>query len=49
MNLGAGDRPEQVKTLQVSSGFFQVFGVARRRDAPSLLPKMCRTVPRWLC
>ncbi len=27
MNLGAGDRPEQVKTLQVSSGFFQVFGV----------------------
>ncbi len=28
MNLGAGDRPEQVKTLQVSSGFFQVFGVS---------------------
>jgi putative ABC transport system permease protein len=28
MNLGAGDRPEPVKTLQVSSGFFQVFGVA---------------------
>jgi len=27
MNLGAGDRPEEVKTLQVSSGFFQVFGV----------------------
>ena len=27
MNLGAGDRAEQVKTLQVSSGFFQVFGV----------------------
>jgi predicted permease len=27
MNLGAGDRPEQVKTIQVSSGFFQVFGV----------------------
>ncbi|MGO9228433.1 MAG: ABC transporter permease [Bryobacteraceae bacterium] len=28
MNLGAGDRPEEVKTLQVSSGFFQVFGVS---------------------
>jgi predicted permease len=28
MNLGAGDRPEPVKTLQVSAGFFQVFGVA---------------------
>ena len=27
MNLGASDRPEQVKTLHVSSGFFQVFGV----------------------
>jgi len=28
MNLGAGDRPEQVKTLQVSSEFFRVFGVS---------------------
>jgi len=28
LNLGTGDRPEQVKTLQVSSGFFQVFGVS---------------------
>jgi len=27
MNLGSGDRPEQVKTLQVSSEFFDVFGV----------------------
>jgi predicted permease len=26
MNLGASDRPEPVKTLQVSSGFFPVFG-----------------------
>jgi putative ABC transport system permease protein len=28
MNLGSGDRPEPVKTLQVSAGFFQVFGVS---------------------
>ena len=28
MNLGAGDRPEEVKTLQVSAGFFPVFGGA---------------------
>ncbi len=28
MNLGVGDRPEQVTTLQVSSGFFRVFGVS---------------------
>jgi putative ABC transport system permease protein len=28
MNLGAGDRPEQVKAAQVSSGFFEVFGVS---------------------
>jgi predicted permease len=31
MNLGAGDRPEPVKTLQVSSGFFQVFGVSPQK------------------
>ena len=28
MNLGAGDRPEEVKALPVSSGFFAVFGVS---------------------
>ena len=28
MNLGAGDRPEQVRTAQVSSGYFPVFGVS---------------------
>jgi predicted permease len=28
MNLGSGDRPEPVKALQVSSGFFPVFGVS---------------------
>jgi predicted permease len=28
MNLGAGDRPEPVKALTVSSGFFPVFGVS---------------------
>jgi len=28
MNLGAGDRPAEVKTLVVSSGFFPVFGVS---------------------
>jgi len=31
MNLGAGDRPEQVKTLQVSADFFRVFGVSPLR------------------
>jgi len=30
MNLGASDRPEPVKTLQVSSGFFPVFGATRK-------------------
>ena len=28
MNLGAGDRPEQVKALRASDGYFKVFGVA---------------------
>jgi predicted permease len=28
MNLSGGDRPEQVKGIHVSAGFFQVFGVA---------------------
>jgi putative ABC transport system permease protein len=28
LNLGGGDRPEQVKGIHVSSGYFQVFGVA---------------------
>jgi predicted permease len=27
-NLGTGDRPEQVKTLRASSGYFKVFGVS---------------------
>ena len=27
-NLGSGDRPEQVKLLRTSEGFFRVFGVA---------------------
>jgi len=25
MNLGAGDRPEQVKYLRASAGYFQMF------------------------
>lgn len=28
MNLGTGDRPEQVKSLRASDGYFRVFGVA---------------------
>lgn len=28
MNLGAGDRPEQVKALRASDGYFKVFGVS---------------------
>jgi putative ABC transport system permease protein len=28
MNMGTGDRPQQVKGLSVSSGYFDVFGVA---------------------
>jgi predicted permease len=28
MNLGGGDRPEQVKSLRASEGYFKVFGVA---------------------
>ncbi len=31
MNLGGGDRPQQVKVLTVSSGFFPVFGVNAAR------------------
>src|ERR1039457_1358612 len=27
-NLGTGDRPEQVKTLRASEGYFKVFGVS---------------------
>jgi putative ABC transport system permease protein len=28
MNLGSGDRPEQIKSLRASEGYFKVFGVA---------------------
>jgi predicted permease len=28
MNLGTGDRPQQVKTLRASDGYFRVFGVS---------------------
>lgn len=28
MNLGAGDRPEQVRSLRTSEGYFKVFGVS---------------------
>jgi putative ABC transport system permease protein len=28
LNLGTGDRPEQVKAIQVSDGYFKVFGVS---------------------
>jgi putative ABC transport system permease protein len=28
MNLGAGDRPDQVKSLRASEGYFKVFGVS---------------------
>ncbi len=28
MNLGTGDRPEQVKSLRASEGYFKVFGVS---------------------
>src|SRR5215813_31535 len=28
MNLGSGDRPEQIKSLRASDGYFKVFGVS---------------------
>ena len=49
MNLGAGDRPEEVKTLQVSSASSRFSAWVRRWAARSLSPKTYRTARRWPC